>query len=289
MPGEGAGLRRGWDGEGTVKGYDGRTYGDAFCDVYDDWYHDVSDVDATVADLLALAAIHDGKPPGPILELGVGTGRLAVPLARAGRALGVRVTGIDASEAMLARLAERDAEQLVEAVAGDMVEHLPEGPFALVFVAYNTLFNLTAEGAQAACLAAVAERLLPGGRFVVEAFVPDDPPREGDHVSVRSIAADRVVLSVSVHDARRRTAEGQFVEITEAGGIRLRPWSIRYSTPSELDAWAAAAGLELEHRWEAFGRVPLTDDSARHVSVYRRPQRSTPGNHPMAPTETYPG
>jgi SAM-dependent methyltransferase len=254
-----------------MEGYDERTYGDAFADVYDEWYEGISDVDVTVLELLALAG------QGPVLELGVGTGRLAVPLAEAGLAGGVRVVGVDSSRAMLDRLAWRDPGGLVEAVEGDFGGELPDGPFALVFVAYNTLFNLTADGAQARCFAAVAERLLPGGRFVVEAFVPDDPPRRGDDVSVRSLSADRVVLSISVNDPDRQSAEGQFVELTEGGGVRLRPWSIRYSTPDQLDAYAEAAGLVLEHRWEQFGGEPFGADSSRHVSVYRRPQRSETG------------
>ena len=158
----------------------------------------------------------------------------------------------------------------METILGDMRSDLPEGPFGLVFAAYNTLFNLTDEGAQARCFSEVAQRLQPGGRFVIEAFVPDEPPRRGDSVTVRSITTDRVVLSVSVADPAHQSAAGQFVEISEAGGIRLRPWSIRYSTPAQLDEYARAAGLKLEHRWDSFGRTPFDDDSVRHVSVYRR-------------------
>jgi SAM-dependent methyltransferase len=246
-----------------MDGYDERTYGDAFADVYDAWYHGISDVDATVHDLLELAA------GGPVLELGVGTGRLAVPLAEAGRATGVRVVGVDASAAMLDRLAGRDTARLVHTVLGDMVADLPPGPFTLAFVAYNTLFNLTADGAQQACFEAVAERLAVGGRFVIECFVPQDPPRQGDDIGVRSMTADQVVLSVARHDPERQCAAGQFVELTEAGGVRLRPWSIRYATPDQLDAIAAVAGFAVEHRWEAFGRLPFDDGSPRHVTVYR--------------------
>jgi SAM-dependent methyltransferase len=245
-----------------MQGYDASSYGDAFADIYDDWYEGISDVDLTVVELLDLAG------GGPILELGVGTGRLAVPLAETGLANGVTVIGIDASEAMLARLAWRDPGRLVTTIHGDIRYDLPDGPFGLVFAAYNTLFNLTDEGAHARCFADVASRLRSGGRFVVEAFVPDDPPRRGDSVSVRSISADRIVLSVSVADPDNQSAAGHFVELTETGGVRLRPWSIRYATPSQLDEYARAAGLTLEHRWESFGRTPFDDGSARHVSVY---------------------
>ena len=119
-----------------------------------------------------------------------------------------------------------------------MVDEMPDGPFEMVFVAYNTLFNLADRDRQARCFRAVADRLAPGGRFVVEAFVPDDPPRDGAAVTVRSMTADRVVLSVSIHNPAEQLAEGQFVELTETAGVRLRPWSIRYAPPAELDAMA---------------------------------------------------
>ncbi len=246
-----------------MDGYGDSSYGDGFADVYDDWYHDVSDVPATVA---ALERLADG---GPVLELGVGTGRLAVPLA----ARGVPVVGIDTSTAMLEQLARNDPTGSVTAIRGDMVDDLPDGPFALVFVAYNTVFNLPDAPRQAACFRAVADRLLPGGRFVVEAFVPEDPPPSGDHVGVRSLSVDRVVLTISVHDPVTQRASGQFVEFTERGGVRLRPWSIRYSTPAELDEMASAAGLVLEQRWRAFGDVTFGTDADRHVSVYLRRER----------------
>lgn len=246
----------------AVEGYDDSTYGRAFADVYDEWYAGISDVDTTVTDLVALAG------DGPVLELGVGTGRLAIPLAA--QAPHLTVVGVDSSTDMLERLLARDRPATLHVQRGDMVDGLPDGPFALAFVAYNTIFNLLTAERQAACFVAVATRLRPAGRFVVEAFVPDDPPREGDHVEVRTLAADRVVLSISRHDASTRRADGQFVELTEAGGVRLRPWSIRYAEPAELDAMAEAAGFAVEHRWEAFGGAPFDATSPRHVTIYRR-------------------
>lgn len=245
----------------TVEGYDDTTYGRAFADVYDDWYRGISDIDATVGDLVRLAGA------GPVLELGVGTGRLAIPLAE--RAPQISIVGIDASDDMLDRLRARPHPSTITVRRGDMVDDLPDGRFSLVFVAYNTIFNLLTAERQRACFAAVAARLLPGGRFVIEAFVPDEPPRDGDRIEVRTLTADRVVLSISRHDAPTQRADGQFVELTERGGVRLRPWSIRYATPVEMDAMAGAVGLELEHRWEAFGGVPYRDSSPRHVTVYR--------------------
>jgi SAM-dependent methyltransferase len=245
-----------------VEGYGRSSYGDRFADVYDDWYQGLDDVDATVASLLELAG------HGSVLELGVGTGRLAIPLAGAGASRSITVHGIDSSAAMLDVMRAKPGAELVDLHVGDMVDDMPAGPFDMVFVAYNTLFNLADPDRQAGCFSAVAERLSVGGRFVVEAFVPDDPPRDGSAISVRSMTVDRVVLSVSVHHPTEQLAEGQFVELTEAGTVRLRPWSIRYAPPDELDAMAAAAGLQLEHRWLGFGDRDFLDGDERHVSVW---------------------
>ncbi len=241
-----------------MDGFHEASYGDAFADVYDEWYGGISDVEATVSTLAALA---DGRP---VLELGVGTGRLAVPLAAAG----VDVTGVDSSAAMLEILAAKS--DAVTALRADMVDGLPDGPFGLVFAAYNTFFNLTTAARQQACFDAVAARLAPGGMFVIEAAVPDPQRPAGGTVAVRSIAADRVVLSVDVHVPEDHRVDAQLIELTEAGGVRLRPASIRYAAPPELDAMAAAAGFDVGERWEDFAQAPFVADSAQHVTVYLR-------------------
>ena len=242
-----------------MRGYDDASYGDGFADVYDDWYADISDIDATVATLAQLVREVDPGGRGPVLELGVGTGRLA----------GVEVHGIDSSEAMLQRMAAKPGGGDVHARVADMVEGLPDGPFAVVFVAYNTFFGLLTEERQTACMRAVADRLAPGGHFVIEAFIPDPHHSPSSTVSVRSLAVDRVVLAVSTSDPDSQRAEGQYIDITEAGGVRLRPWSIRWTTVEQLDEMAAAAGLHLAHRWEAFDRSEFDTGSERHVSAYQ--------------------
>lgn len=243
-----------------MDGYTGSTYGDAFADVYDDWYRDNGDVHAIVDLVTALAAAH---PSLPVLELGVGTGRLAIPLA----ARGVAVVGVDASAAMLARLAANDPQRTVHAHLGDMVDDLPIGPFAVVFVAFNTFFNLLDETRQQACFTAVASRLTTAGAFVIDAFVPE--PQPGSSVSVRSLTADSVVLSVVTHDDETQVAQGQYISITEGGGVRLRPWAIRYATVEQLDAMAAQASFTLSQRFADPQRSPFDVESSRHVSIYR--------------------
>jgi SAM-dependent methyltransferase len=269
----------------AMRGYHSASYGDAFADVYDEWYGDISDVGSTVQFIASLAGAGQGSgqgdgPAANVLELGVGTGRIAIPLA----ASGCSVTGIDSSTKMLDQLANNDPHRTVTGVLGDMIEDLPSGPFDVVLAAYNTIFNLLDADRQQACFTAVAERLEPGGSFVVEAFAPlanhatesNETGQTGSQLSVRSISADRVVLSASMHDPATNRADGQFIEITESGGVRLRPWSIRYADTAELDRFATQSGLQLHARWADFERTPFDDASERHVSVYRRCQEWEP-------------
>jgi SAM-dependent methyltransferase len=243
-----------------VRGYTPETYGEAFADVYDEWYERISDVAATVDRVRALAG------DGEVLELGVGTGRLAIPLADSG----VTTWGIDASAAMLRHLRAKPGGDRIRAVLADMAAPAlaADGRFAVVFCAYNTFFNLATADTQGACLAWVATALAPGGHLAIEAFVPtdvDDAP--GGPVTVRSIEPERVVLSVAARDPAAQTITGQFVDISEAG-IRLRPYRIRYLFPDQLDAAAATVGLRLVDRWADWDRRPFTAESANHVSVY---------------------
>lgn len=250
---------------GGVEGYGPSTYGDAFADVYDDWYAGTGDVDGLVDAVARRALAVPGDARGRVLELGVGTGRLAVRLAAAGLA----VTGVDASERMLERLRTRPDADGVVAVLGDMSESLPAGPWAVVLCAANTLFNLTTAEAQERCLRLVAAVLAPDGLLAVEAFVPDDSPEPSRAVEVRSIGLDRVVLSVSERLPATRTAAGHMVELSD-GGVRLRPWKIRWATPAELDALAGGAGLELVDRFGGWRDEPFGPRCDTHVSWYRR-------------------
>lgn len=249
-----------------MHGYDPATYGDRFADIYDDWYPDPEGT------AVAVAAIQGWTQPGDaILELGVGTGRLAIPLAAVDR----RVSGIDSSAAMIDRLAAKPGGNTVRSAVGDMGADLPPGPFHLVFVALNTFFGLPSADAQAGCFRAVAARLHSGGRFVIEAFVPatealSDTPGAADRVEVRSMTVDAVVLSISRFVAGDQRAEGHHVELRHGMPVILRPWSVRYSTPEQLDAMAETAGLVLESRSGSWAGEPFSDASTHHVSVYRR-------------------
>lgn len=238
---------------------DPAAYGEAIADVYDDWYAEVSDVDGTVATVMALA---DGTP---VLELGIGTGRIALPL----RAAGVEVHGVDASPAMVDQLRAKPGGADVPVLVADFSEQLPqvEGGYGVVLAAFNTLLNVTGPGALDRCLALVAEALRPGGTLVVEAVVPgDDAASSG--VDVRHVDESSVVLSVFRTDGEVVT--GSLVSI-DAGGVRLRPWSIRTVGPETLDAMAATAGLVLERRTADWHDAPYGEESVRYVAIYRRP------------------
>jgi SAM-dependent methyltransferase len=271
-----------------VEGYGPSTYGDRFADVYDDWYADVSDVAACVERVASLAAQAGG---GPVLELGVGSGRLAVPLA----ARGLEVMGVDASAAMLERLRNRPGGDAVRVVNADMAgaEALVSLPRpAVVLLAFNTLFNLPSQDAQQRCLATVARRLRPGGCVLVEAFVP----RAGEDldttvtkaVEPRRIALDEVVLTVSEVDHRAQTVTGQHVQLTEQG-IRLRPWHLRFATPDQLDTMAARAGLALRWRHGGWAGEPFDDQATVGVSCYEQASEQASGRTPGQPRGQAPG
>jgi SAM-dependent methyltransferase len=259
-------MRAAADREAHVDGYGPSTYGDRFADVYDDWYADVSDAGATVDRVASLAGAG-----GRVLELGAGSGRLAVPLA--GR--GLEVWAVDASSAMLDRLRGRPGGDRVHVADDDMALLADPGvvaaaPFDVALCAFNTLFNLTDTDAQRRCLARVRDLLAPGGVLLVEAFVP--PPGGAQDAAVaavepRHIGLDEVVLTVSRLDPATRTITGQHVQITEHG-IRLRPWVLHFASPEQLDGLAAEAGLHLVERHAGWRGEPFTPTSDVHVSAY---------------------
>jgi SAM-dependent methyltransferase len=239
-------------------------YGESFADVYDDWYATITDAGAT-ADRVAAIAADAGSDR--VLELGIGSGRLALPIADRG----LRVTGIDASAAMLERLAAKPGAERVEVITGDMAraDELVDGPFGVVLIAFNTLFNLTSEAAQLACLRACARLLLPEGSLLVEAAVPAEPPdRIERQLSTVRVELDRVVLSATEHDPATQVVTGQHLDITD-DGIRLRPWRIRYLSPAQLDGLAGRAGLTLLERHADWAGTPAGPDSPVLVSRYR--------------------
>ena len=240
-----------------MEGYRPTTYGDAFADVYDDWYADVSPPEDTAAFLRE-------RVDGLVVELGSGTGRLAEPIAAAG----LPVVGVDASMPMLRRAVARAGD--VPVVAADMAEPpLRTGCAAAVLIAFNTLFNLPTGSLQRAALARSAQLLRPGGIVVIEAFVPGDGASErSDHVDVVRLDAESVVLRVSRTDPDAGTVSGHHVELRDGEPVRLRPWHLHYVDPAGLDRMAESAGLHLVDRLGGWRGEPFDEDSPVHVSVF---------------------
>jgi SAM-dependent methyltransferase len=240
--------------------YDEATYGERVAEVYDDWHPATSGAEVVVAALRELAG------PGPVLELGIGTGRIALPLAAAG----VEVHGIDASPAMVAKLRAKPGGERIPVTLGNFAEVGMDGAFSLVYVVFNTFFALLSQDEQVRCFANVAAHLTEGGLFVIEAFVPD-PTRFSRHqiIQVTQVGTDYVKLETSRHDPVAQRTTSHHIVITEAG-IRLYPVQVRYAWPAELDLMARLAGMRLRERWGGFRREPFTAASASHVSIYER-------------------
>lgn len=204
---------------------------------------------------------------GPALELGIGTGRVALPLA----ARGIRVDGIDISPAMVDQLRAKPGGDKLSVVIGDFADVPVSGTYRLIYVVWNTLFNLLTQEDQVRCFMNVAHHLTENGSFVIEALVPSFlyQLRNDQYVEAEAIEVDKVRLDVLRHDAGRQMIEEGHVSLSPAG-IHLNPVVQRYAWPSELDLMARLAGLRLKNRWGGWDQEPFSSDSIMHVSVYGR-------------------
>jgi SAM-dependent methyltransferase len=242
----------GWFGESVAATYDDET-GPEF---------DPAAVERT-ADVLAELA-----GGGPVLELAVGTGRVAVPLARRG----VAVHGIELSRAMAARIAGKPGAEGVRVTIGDMTTTRVQGEFSLAYLVFNTINNLADQDAQVACFANAAAHLRPGGRFVVEVGVPPlrrMPPGQDTvpygvepHAGGGYVGFDRLDVVTQRFTSNHVTVDG--------GAGRFRSIPFRYVWPAELDLMARLAGMNLAHRWAGWDRAPFTAESTAHVSVWEK-------------------
>ncbi len=203
---------------------------------------------------------------GPALELAIGTGRIALPLA----ARGIRVDGIDISPAMVAKLREKPGGDLIDVTIGDFAEVSVPGTYPLIYVVYNTLHNLLTQDEQVRCFENVAAHLTDDGSFVVEALVPNFlfRLRENQYVDAESIEVGEVWFDVGRHDPVTQRLDETHVRLTNEG-VRLFPIVTRYAWPSEMDLMARMAGLRLKERWDGWNREPFTS-TTNAVSVYGR-------------------
>ena len=201
---------------------------------------------------------------GAALELGIGTGRIALPLARRG----VRVHGIDLSPDMVAELRARPGAEAVGVTVGDFATTRVGGSFRLAYLVRNTIMNLTSQDDQVACFQNVAAHLEVGGHFVIEVGVPALrrlPPGE----TVRAFTVTPAHLGLEEYDVATQIAFSHHWWVTE-GEVETLSAPFRYVWPSELDLMARIAGMRLRERWSGWRREPFTSDSGQHVSVWEK-------------------
>jgi SAM-dependent methyltransferase len=223
---------------------------------------DPSAIETTVDFLAALAG--DGRA----LELGIGTGRIALPLARRG----VQVHGIDLSNAMVARLRAKPGGEDIGVTIGDFAAAKADGSFAVAYLVFNTIMNLTTQAEQVSCFRNVASHLEPGGCFVIEVSVPDLrrlPPGETLH----AFHVSETRWSIDEYDVAVQGLTSHHVRSVE-GRIERLSIPFRYVWPSELDLMAELAGMRLRERWADWTREPFTAESRSHVSVWEKPAMS---------------
>lgn len=240
--------------------HDAAAYGSRIAGDYDAIYEGLFDTDGAVTCLAELSG------PGPVLELGVGTGRVALPLVERG----LEVHGIDGSADMLERLASKPGGDQVHLTCGDFSMFHSVERFSLIFVLLNTIYALADQEAQIRCFANAAGHLIAGGRLVVEAWVPDPPLPGEQRVRPRRLASGLTGLVIEDHDPVAQILATTQIVLSDGGGARTFPVVHRYAWPSELDLMARLTGLSLEYRWSDWLRTPFGARSSNHVSVWRK-------------------
>jgi SAM-dependent methyltransferase len=216
--------------------------------------------EAETVDLLAELARQ-----GSALEFAIGTGRVALPLA----AHGIQVAGIELSPDMVEQLRAKPGGQDLAVTMGDMASASTGRQYSLVYLVYNTIYNLLTQDDQVRCFENAARHLLSDGCFVVEAGVPSATIRGTQFINVERVGNDEVILDVNHYDPVTQILDENHVRLTN-DGVRMGPISCRLASPSELDLMARIAGLRLVQRWGGWRREPFTAISERHISVYAR-------------------
>jgi SAM-dependent methyltransferase len=242
--------------------HDDGYFGERVAAKYDESAGDMFDpaVVGPVVDFLAELA-----RGGRALELGIGTGRIAVPLAQRG----VPVHGIELSKAMAARLRAKPGAEEIGVTIGDFATTSVEGTFSVAYLVFNTIGNLTTQVAQVACFRNVAAHLEPGGCFVIETGVPQLqrlPPGE----TMRVFDASETHWGVDEYDVATQRLVSHHFELVD-GRFELASIPFRYTWPAELDLMAQLAGMRLRDRWSGWKREPFTSESRKHVSVWETP------------------
>jgi len=245
-----------------VEGYDATTYGESFAEVYDQWYANLDDADF-------LESIVSSLPDTSlrVLELGVGTGRLVSQWLALRPNSDDTIIGIDSSAAMLQIARDKGFPDSVTFVRGDFATDIPGGPFDVVFIGYNTLFNVPDEAALRSCISLVTNALAPTGSLFIDAVIPIGTDNS-IYESTQTMATGEEVLAISHHDSLSQRITGTFTHLHPDQSSQIRSWAVRYFTPPQLDAIATQSGLGLFSRYADGRQAPFTSDSHRHVSRY---------------------
>ncbi len=244
-----------------MEGEDGY-FGEPVAATYDESSADMFEpavVDVAVDFLAGLAG------GGRALELGIGTGRIALPLARRG----VPVHGIDLSRAMAARLRAKPGGDAIGVTIGDFATTTVDGTFSVAYLVFNTIMNLTTQAAQVACFRNVAAHLEPGGCLVIEVGIPDLrrlPP--GQNAVPFQVSPTR--WAFDLYDVSSQAMSSNYVEVVDGRG-QYRSIPFRYVWPAELDLMAQLAGMRLRERWDGWTRQPFSSESRQHVSIWGKP------------------
>ena len=243
-----------------MKGFGPSTFGELNAEEYDA-LHDPGTTDACVDLISELAGT------GEVLELAIGTGRVALPLVERG----LKVSGFDASQEMLEILKAKPRGSEIETWVANMAGFDLGHSFDFAYLVFNTLYNITSQQGQLACLKRVADHLHPGGRFLVEAFMPNrEQFANNQAVRTKRVSFDSVWLEAVQHDPVAQTLNYQRIRITE-NGTQLKPLPMRYVWPAELDLMAELAGLRPVAHWGGWQKQALNASSDMYVIVYEKP------------------
>jgi len=259
-------LAPAFDDVARMAGFDESTYGERIAEVYDDFFTTPTNAMDAVAFLASVAGSRR------VLELGIGTGRVALPLA--GR--GLKVSGIDSSAKMVEKLRDKPGGTAIPVTLGNFVDVKVPGQFSLIYVVFSTFFGgLFTQEDQLRCFERVGRHLTDDGVFVLEAFVPDVSRFDrGQRTSTIYLDTDTAVIDSAKHDPVAQRVQAAHMIVSEDGN-RIYPVQLRYAWPSELDLMARLAGLKLRERWGGWHRESFTALSPLHVSVYEKVRAAT--------------
>jgi SAM-dependent methyltransferase len=243
-----------------MQGFTLSTYGDRWAEVYDEWFEHAEETQEAVQFLWSFVR------GGTAFELGVGTGRIALPLADRG----VSVRGIESSEQMIQRLRTKPGSDRVQVEMGDFAEIDTDSTYSLIYCVFSSLWCLPTQERQVLCFENVGKHLDTDGVFVVDTFIPDVTRyTENERTATTRITVDEVRLETTIHDPLAQRLDSHSVVVRE-DGMKLFPLSLRYVWPAEMDLMAMIAGLELKDRWGGWMREPFTASSEAAISVYSR-------------------